>query len=191
MFKSTQRSLILTCLALVSFCAMARGQAVFGNITGNVTDPAGAVIPGAEISIVDIDRGVTYKATANGSGNFTQTHLLPGKYEVRISSKGFAQYIANAEVQVDSYTRVDASLRIGEASSSVTVTGESPLLKTDRADVSNTLTSSELGQLPIVDRNITSLLVALPGGGLYAGNSGVASAENQQRFQALTSGARA
>ena len=183
MFKSTQRSLILTCLALVSFCAMARGQAVFGNITGNVTDPAGAVIPGAEISIVDIDRGVTYKATANGSGNFTQTHLLPGKYEVRISSKGFAQYIANAEVQVDSYTRVDASLRIGEASSSVTVTGESPLLKTDRADVSNTLTSSELGQLPIVDRNITSLLVALPGGGLYAGNSGVASAENQQRDQ--------
>src|SRR5204863_9031229 len=102
----------------------------------------------------------------NSSGNFTQTHLLPGHYRIRIIATGFTEYQATAVVQVDFITRVDAQLQIGGSTQTVSVTGESPLLKTDRADVSNTLTGRELGKLPILDRNVTSLLVALPGAGL-------------------------
>ncbi len=163
--------------------AVALGQAVFGNIAGSVTDQAGAAVPNAAVTVRDLDRGVTYKAASNGSGNFTQTHLLPGRYEVHILAHGFAEFIATAQVQVDSDTRVDAQLQIGQTSTSVTVTGENPLLKIDRADVSNTLTASELGKLPILDRNITTLLVALPGAGLYSGTSGPSTDENQQRDQ--------
>jgi hypothetical protein len=169
---------------LVLLCAaLAFGQAVFGNITGNVTDQAGAAVPNAAVTVRDLDRGVVYKGTSNASGNFTQTHLLPGRYEVRVVVTGFAEFVVNADVQVDSDTRVDAQLQLGQTSTSVTVTGENPLLKVDRADVSNTLTAAELGKLPILDRNITSLLVALPGAGLYSGNSGPATDENQQRDQ--------
>lgn len=112
--------------------------------TGNVTDQAGAAVPNAAITVRDLERGVTYKSSTNTSGNFTQTHLLPGRYELRVAATGFAEFVATADVQVDSDTRVDAQLQIGQTSTTVTVTGDNPLLKTDRADVSNTLTSSEL-----------------------------------------------
>jgi hypothetical protein len=176
-----RNNLLLLILGLLAALS-AIGQAVFGSITGTVTDPAGAVVPNARVAIRDIDRGVDYDAVANSSGNFTQTHLLPGHYSIRVVATGFADYSATAVVQVDFITRVDAQLRIGGSSQTVNVTGESPLLKTDRADVSNTLTGRELGKLPILDRNVTSLLVALPGAGLSP-SSGSSSAENQERDQ--------
>ncbi len=174
--------ILLSCLVLLIAGAVF-GQAVFGNIAGNITDAGGAIVPNAAVSIHDLERGVIYKTTANGSGNYTQTHLLPGRYEVHVVATGFAEFIATAQVQVDSDTRVDAQLQLGQTSTSVTVTGENPLLKIDRADVSNTLTSTELGKLPILDRNVTTLLVALPGAGLYSGGSGPSTDENQQRDQ--------
>ena len=87
-------------------------------------------------------------------------------------------------VQVDTTTRVDVQLTVGQSSEKVIVSAEAPILKTDRSDVSTTLTAAELYKLPILDRNPTSLLTALPGGGLYSGAGGAsASAENQQRDQ--------
>ena len=84
---------------------------------------------------------------------------------------------------MDSDTRVGAQLQIGQTFTTVTVTGGNPLLKTDRADVSNTLTSSELGKLLILDRNITTLLVSLPGAWLYSGVAGPSTDDKQQREQ--------
>lgn len=160
----SRNNLVLITLGLL-LASSGAGQAIFGNITGSVTDPAGAVVPGARIALHDIDRGVDYPTVANSSGNFTQTHLLPGDYSIRISAPGFAEYSATAVVQVDFVTRVDAQLRIGGSSQTINVTGEAPLLKTDRADVSNTLTGRELGKLPILDRNVTSLFSCVAGSG--------------------------
>jgi len=176
------RKNLLPILFGLMLAASASGQAVFGTITGTVTDPAGAAVPNAQVAIRDIDRGVDHDTNANSSGNFTQTHLLPGHYNIRINAAGFAAYSADAVVQVDFITRVDAQMQIGGTTQTVNVTGDAPLLKTDRADVSNTLTGRELGKLPILDRNVTSLLVALPGAGLYASNN-LSSAENQERDQ--------
>src|SRR5882724_3364833 len=160
---------------------VAVAQATFGNITGTVTDASGAIVPNAPVSIRDLERGVTYETKANGDGNYTQTHLLGGRYEVRITTTGFREFRATGVVQVDSTTRVDATLQVGGDIVLVDVTDEAPLLKTDRADVSTTLTSGELGKLPILDRNLTSLLVALPGAGrIGASQSGTSGAENQQ-----------
>lgn len=179
----SSKNLLLMTLGLV-LAVSAVGQAIYGNVTGTVTDPAGAVIPDAHIAIHDVDRGVDYDTVANSSGNFTQTHLLPGHYSIRVTATGFAEYTATAVVQVDFITRVDAKLQLGGASQTVSVTGESPLLKTDRADVSNTLTGNQLGKLPILDRNVTSLLAALPGAGLSP-SAGSSSAENQERDQQI------
>ena len=96
----SSKTLLLMTLGLM-LAVSAVGQAIYGNITGAVTDPAGAVVPDAHIAIHDVDRGGDYDTIANSSGNFTQTHLLPGHYSIRVTATGFAEYTATAVVQVN------------------------------------------------------------------------------------------
>jgi hypothetical protein len=139
------------------------GQAVYGNIVGTVSDATGAAVQNAAVEITDLDRGLSYKATANESGNYEQTHLLAGRYKVSVSASGFSPFETIAVVQIDSSTRVDARLGVKGESAKVTVTAETPLLKTDRADVSTTITTDELGSFPILNRNVTQMLLVTPG----------------------------
>jgi len=139
------------------------GQAVYGNIIGTVSDPSGATVPNAAVVILDLDRGVSYQATTNASGNFEQTHLLAGHYKVTITASGFGPFTATADVQIDASTRVDAQLGLQQSSSNVLVTAETALLKVDRADVSTTLSTGELSNLPVLNRNLTQLLLVTPG----------------------------
>jgi hypothetical protein len=139
------------------------GQAVYGNVIGTVNDPSGAALPNATVSITDIDRGVSTQTTTNSSGNYEQTHLLAGHYKVKVSAAGFNPFETTADVQIDSSTRVDARLGVQRSTTAVTVTAETPLLKTDRSDVSTTLTTDEINNLPVLNRNLTQLLVVTPG----------------------------
>jgi hypothetical protein len=143
--------------------SFALGQAVYGSINGTVTDPSGAAVPNATVTVTDTDRGVSYRTTSNTAGNFEQTHLLAGHYNVKVAAQGFAAFEAAADVQVDASTRVTATLSVQSTSSTVTVTAETPLLKVDRADVSTTLSTQELSSLPILNRNLTEVMFATPG----------------------------
>lgn len=154
---------VLTSLFLLILPTFSLAQAVYGNIIGTVTDTSGAAVPNAQVTITDLDRGQTYNLSANASGNYEQTHLLAGHYKVSVTAPGFSQFQATADVQIDASTRVDVPLGVQGQSTQVTVTGETPLLKTDRADVSTTLTTEELGSLPILNRNLTQMLLVTPG----------------------------
>jgi outer membrane receptor protein involved in Fe transport len=165
--------------ALTRVCP-AFGQAVSGSIFGTVTDSTGAVVPGVAVTIRDLDRGVDYHVKTISDGNYIQTHLLAGRYRVTMELSGFETFVAQADVQVDASTRVDARLAVGKATSTVNVTSNTPLLKTDRADVSATLTSNELESLPVLGRNMTGLVAAgTPGATI--GGSAIAAAENPQK----------
>ncbi len=155
------------------------GQAVSGSIFGTVTDPSGAAVPGAAVTIRDLDRGIDYQLKTNPDANYVQTHLLAGHYRVTIETPGFETFAADATVDVDAATRVDAHLVIGKASSTMTVTTETPLLKTDRAELSDTLSSGELAALPVLGRNMTSLMLVMPGS--FADSFQVATSENPQQ----------
>src|SRR6202047_3233304 len=124
-------------------CEISIGQAVYGNILGTVGDASGASVANAVIVITDTDRGVSYRTTANESGNYEQTHLLAGHYKITASAPGFSSFDSLAEVQIDSSTRVDVRLGVQGQTTQVTVTGETPQLKVDRADVSTTLSTEE------------------------------------------------
>ncbi|HUY12169.1 MAG TPA: TonB-dependent receptor [Terriglobia bacterium] len=152
-------------LALAFFLSIQSAfcQAVSGNIVGTVSDPSGAAVPSVQVVIRDLDRGVDYRVQTNSTGNYLQTHLLAGHYRVTVDASGFEKFVADLTVQVDASTRVDAHLVLGKSTSTVVVTGETPLLKTDRADVSNTLSSTELESLPALNRNLTELVLAMPG----------------------------
>jgi hypothetical protein len=175
--KLTAAVVAILVIAVVLSPRPAAAQAVSGNITGTVTDPSGAAVPNADVEIADVNRGTQYRTKSNTDGNFTQTHLLPGRYRLRIQAAGFGEFTTEAEVQVDATTRVEAPIQVQQSAVQVSVTAETPLLKTDRTDVSNTITGPELTRLPILDRNVTSLLLALPGAQL--GNQ-VAASENPQ-----------
>src|SRR5690348_3579723 len=159
---------IIAISSLLPFCQLSIAQAVYGNILGTVTDKTGAAVPNVDVKITDVDRGTTSQVKTNESGNYEQTHLLAGRYKVSVTASGFAPFEANAEVQIDSSTRVDIPLGVQGESTQVTVTGETPLLKVDRADVSTTLTTTELGSLPILNRNVTQMLLVTPGAQLHS-----------------------
>src|SRR5205085_4205782 len=147
----------------LAVCRVSEGQAVYGNIIGTVTDPSGGAVPNATVVVTDTDRGITYQTVTNASGNYVQTHLLAGHYKIQITAAGFGPFEAAAEVQIDASTRVDAQLGLQQASTKVEVISETPLLKMDRADVSTTLSTGELSSLPILNRNLTQMLLVTPG----------------------------
>ncbi|MBV9759111.1 MAG: TonB-dependent receptor [Acidobacteriaceae bacterium] len=180
------RVLILAGLAIAA-CANAPAQAVSGNIGGTVHDATGSVVPGAKITITDLDRGTAYNLESSTDGNFSQTHLLAGHYQVRVQAPGFGAFTANATVEVDATTQLDVALAPGRLETSVVVTDVTPLLTTDRAEISTTLTGGQVEQLPVLNRNVTNLLLEIPGTQLNTWQH--SAAENpQQGIQANVNG---
>jgi outer membrane receptor protein involved in Fe transport len=162
----------------MSFSPAAFSQAVSGNINGTVIDSSGAPVPGAAVSITDLDRGARYSLQSTTDGNFEQKHLLAGRYQVKIESPGFGAFAVGATVQVDATTRVNATLNPASAQTTLIVSGDTPLVVMDRAEVATTLTSKELEKLPILDRNVTNLMLLIPGTQLNS--FGIAASENPQ-----------
>jgi len=184
------RRALLVALAVVVICAVglaptASAQAVYGNIFGTVTDASGAVVPNAKVTVTDVAKGISVDATSNAAGNYTITHLIPDKYDVRIEASGFKTFAAKGiEVFADQGARVDASLQVGGAAETVTVSAEEvPLLKTDRADVSTTFDERYVEDLPIINRNFTQIELLSPGA-QYLG-WGHAATENPQGSQQI------
>ena len=156
------------------------GQAIYGSLYGTVTDSTGAVIPNATVVVTDPAKGTSTTVTANDSGNYTADHLIPDTYTIKVSAAGFKGFEANGiTVNADTSPRVDATLTIGSAGETVSVSAdEVPSLKTDRADVSTVFSGKEIVDLPIPDRNFTNLQLLLPGAQLLGWSH--AASENPQ-----------
>ncbi|HEX8183427.1 MAG TPA: carboxypeptidase regulatory-like domain-containing protein, partial [Blastocatellia bacterium] len=150
---------------LGAFAFNVRAQAVYGSISGTVTDPSGAVVPGATVTITSVGRQTSDIVTTNESGLYVKERLIPGNYEVKVEAQGFKQkLISSVVVNVDAQTKVDAALEAGAISDTVTVTASAgQLLKTDRADVATTFEQKQVTDLPILDRNFTKFILLTPG----------------------------
>ncbi len=166
MYKSKIPLLILSLLlTMTALSVSARAQAVYGSISGTVTDPSGAVVSGATVTITSVERKTSDTVTTNDSGFYVKERLLPGNYEVKIEAQGFKQgLVSSVKVDIDSQTKVDAELQAGAVSDTVTVTAaQGQLLKTDRADVATTFETKQITDLPILDRNFTRFILLTPG----------------------------
>ena len=144
--------------------AATRAQAVYGSISGTVTDAAGAAIPNATVTITSVERQTTDNVNTNGDGLYVKDRLLPGTYTVKIEKQGFKAGVTNnVTVNVDTQTKVDLAIETGQVSEVVTIEAAGQLLKTDRADVATTFESRQINDLPILDRNFTKLILLTPG----------------------------
>ncbi len=176
--------ILVLCLAMGFGASTALGQAVYGNLIGTVTDPQGNAVAGAKITVTNISKGRTDEAVSNESGGYSVTHLIPDAYKIHIEAPGFKAYdIASVHVDADTSVRADAVLQVGAVTQTVEVTGEIPQLQTEKTDVSTVFSSRTVEDLPIYNRNFTSLQLLSPGAQRL--NWGHAASENPQGSQQI------
>jgi hypothetical protein len=143
----------------------AGAQAANGALVGNVRDESGAAVPGATITAIETRTNISRTAVSNETGNYSFNNLASGIYRVEAELVGFTKSGRDGvEVNVNTTVRVDISLKIGELSESVMVTGEAPMLQTDRTDTGRIIQSEQITQMPLgFNRNFQGLLVTVPG----------------------------
>lgn len=157
--------LLFVLLALLSGSVLLNAQvANTGTVLGVVTDPSGAVVPGAEIRLVDSATGEVRSATTNEAGQYVFVAVKPGTYSVTVSAPGFQQSIlSSALVQVSKSVTISFTLKIGQSTEQVVVTATPGAeLQTLDATVGNVIGGDTLALLPTQQRNVTSLLLLQP-----------------------------
>jgi hypothetical protein len=151
-------------LAVLLFLSSALGQTVTGSITGQVTDPSGAVVAGAKVIAENAATSVKTSTETNASGVYTIRFLPIGTYTVTIEGKGFTtQKISPFTLEIDQTAKIDATLTIG-SSTTVSVQADfHPILDTSDATLGNTLSTNEIANIPLNGRNFSSLTLFQPG----------------------------
>ena len=142
------RSLLALLVCLLPAAVFA--QLDRGTITGLVTDPTGAVVPGVQITVRSTATGAVYETESSQAGQYTQPNLPSGAYQVTFVAQGFKRLVRSGiAVGATAVVRVDATVELGSRAESVEVTADVPRLQTDSPEVGTTLDSQSLLELPL------------------------------------------
>ena len=154
-------ALIVMCALLIS---VANAQTSKGILVGTVRDPSGAVLAGASLTVTSEETGETRRITTDAQGDFRIEAISPGLYSVRVEAAGFeAVDVKHLTVVPSAITSYQPVLKVGRASSSVEVEAGGNQINTENAQISETLGSAELANLPIFSLNPIELAATLPG----------------------------
>jgi hypothetical protein len=157
------RFCFLVCLAWLCAAPML-AQDVRASISGNVTDPTGAVVAGVQIRVVSIERGTASDATSNDAGRYIIQFLLPGKYTLTAEKPGFKKAVHQGiTLEAADHPGLDLQLELGQTTESVTVTGDVSLLQTESATRSATIEQRQIDDIPTAGRNLYQFQYTLPG----------------------------
>src|SRR6185503_8116745 len=155
---------ILASLAICTiFSAPVAAQVTTGTIVGMVTD-AGGVVPGANVTITEVNRGTSDTFVTDSAGGYTAPFLTPGTYRVEVNVTGFKKWVREGIiVQVNQRARVDVTLEIGRLEETTTVVASTPLLRTDSSEVGTVIEERAIKELPLNGRNFATLVYLTPG----------------------------
>lgn len=159
---------VLACafVALLAFSPLCMfGQLYTGSVSGQVTDPTGAVIPHAAVTATDVEKHYVYTVKTDETGRYTFRQLPPSRYTVTVECEGFDKYVREPfSVDVSAAVTVDARLHVKTGTQTVTVTDASaPLLQTRTAALNQEINRKYLNDLPLVGRNGLLLADLSPG----------------------------
>jgi Carboxypeptidase regulatory-like domain len=165
------RSICIVMLLAMLTASLAFSQAVSGSLVGTLSDSSGAVVANAKVTITERDTGLTRTTNTNESGNYAFPDLPPGTYTVIAEQTGFKRASRGGiELIVNSSERVDLTLTPGQITETVEVTGEAPILQTERADTGRKIETKQLSELPLGgSHNFQSLTILVPGAALPEG----------------------
>ena len=162
--KSTANLLVVLLLVFVGACSISHAQSVYGSIQGTVTDSSGAVIPNAEVTSRELTTGIVQRVKTNQSGIYVLANLRPGTYEVATHRSGFNDYRnSGVVVRVGDVISLNMTLSVSGSTSTVEVTSEAPLLRTDDTVVGSVVAEESIEQLPLSGRSAFDLALLTPG----------------------------
>ncbi|MBS1794128.1 MAG: TonB-dependent receptor [Acidobacteria bacterium] len=186
-FKKLARpAAVLLCGLMMAFAVGA--QQITATVSGTVTDPNGAVVPGATVTAASVDTGLTKTATSGDDGNYTITFLPPGTYNITIVKTGFTPVTRdNIRLEVAQTASLDVALGISTQATVEVGGDETPLLQNDTSNLETTIEQRLVEDLPSAERNIFSFVNLVPGAidtGAALGNPGsqIGSSANRNFF---------
>jgi hypothetical protein len=140
------------------------GQATTGQIVGLVTDPTGAALASASITVTDENKGVTFEGRSGATGNYAVLSLPPGMYSVTATAPGFGETkFTHVVLAIDQQLALNFKLKVGSAASSVEVTEAPPVLQTESAEVGTVISGDAIVDLPLDGREFYTLTYLVPG----------------------------
>lgn len=156
---------IVGCMAIALSPSTVHAQATIstGNISGTVTDPSGAAIVGAKVTITNKETGQVLDFVTTSAGTYSSGGLNPGNYTVRVEAKGFKTEIIDLPIQVGVTSSGNVKLEVGSTSTVVEVAGEAVTVNTEQPTIQGVLMAEQIENLPIDGRNFLSLAQLEPG----------------------------
>src|SRR5246127_2543043 len=163
-FTMRSSRVLLGISLVLMLCAAVLAQDT-GSITGTVTDPTGAAVAGAQVTVASPDHGIDRHSVTNSSGEYNQSGLPGGSYDIAVTAGGFKKYqVKGVKLDVAEKARVDVALQVGAATTEVVVEGTSVAqVETQSSDLSGTVTGTQISQLELNGRNFTQLVTLVPG----------------------------
>src|ERR1700733_6500651 len=161
---SAGRTLLAIALCFSVFSFVALGQTTTGSIVGTVTDPSGAAVTGATITLTSTETGEGHSATTDSSGDSQFVSLTPENYKIDIEGTGFKHYTRDPiVVQVDQVFRVNAAMEVGAVNQQVVVTSQAPIMQTETASLGQVVSGKAVTNIPLNGRNVLALVALVPG----------------------------
>jgi len=139
-------------------------QTFYGSIIGAVTDPSGAPIPQATVTVTNLGTAERRTADTDENGNYQFVNLVPGQYKVEAEKTGMKRFVRDTvTVQVQSAVRIDVQMQVGDLSQTVEITAQTPLLQTENAALGQVVEARKVLEMPLNGRNVFGLVALVPG----------------------------
>ncbi|MEZ5401243.1 MAG: TonB-dependent receptor [Bryobacteraceae bacterium] len=150
---------------LLLSAAPAAAQVLYGSLTGDVKDASGGVVPAAQVAVKNRSTGVSYTANTTVDGLYRILNVQAGSYDLSVTASGFRTFTAEGVVvSVNTVTRIDAILQVGQVTEQVTVEASQAVLQTEKADTHSEIGARAVTQIPLPGyRNYQSLINLVPG----------------------------
>lgn len=141
-----------------------QAQEARGTLLGRVTDQSGAVIAGAKVEAANVENGARYSSVTNRTGDYIFPLLVPGTHTITVENPGFKKYTRTGViVRVNDQVAINVQLEVGQASQTVEVMAETPLLDTSSASIGQVVNTRTIMELPLKDGMVLTLATLAPG----------------------------
>ncbi len=148
---------------VLSTCSFLQGQSTYGAVTGSVTDPSGAAITDAKVTLTNLGTAETRTQPTNADGLYSFVNLIPGNYKIDVEKSGFKHITRTpVVVEVQQSAKIDVTLPVGQANETVEVTAETPLLQSETSSLGQVVEQRKANELPLNGRNIYTLAEIAP-----------------------------
>src|SRR6267154_3298859 len=154
-------SFFVACMVMLSQPVSA--QSTYGTVTGSITDPSGAAVADAQVTLTNLGTSEKRTQTTGSDGLYSFVNLFPGKYKIDVEKAGFKRTSrTDIVVEVQQSYRIDLTMQVGAVTQTVEVTGETPLLTPDSASLGQVVEERQATELPLNGRNIFNLTAVAP-----------------------------